>query len=170
MSSTFSAFKILLARWQQMQPRERRLAFWCGIVIAAATLLSIEDWQRQEHVRLARALPDAEARLATMQKMADELNGLAALRPHGQKAKASPELLVASAKAAGLPLELAVTGTSQVVLKGAVAFDQWVDWVAKAAAQGWRVEKATLRRDSVAAGGQVAATVTVEATLGAVAE
>lgn len=165
-----SVIKILLARWQQMQARERRLAFWCGIVIAGATLLSIEDWQRQEHVRLDRALAEAETRLATMQKMADELSGLAARRTNGQKAKASPELLAASVKAAGLPLDVAVTGTSQVVLKGAVAFDQWVDWAAKAAAQGWRIEKALVRRDSPAAGGRAAATVTIEATLGAVAE
>lgn len=162
-----AVFKNLAARWQQLQPRERRLAFWCGIVIAGAALLSIEDRQRREHVRLASALPDAEARLASMQKLADEFNGLAARRQPGEKA--SPELLTASVKAAGLPLEVMVTGTSQVVLKGSVVFDQWIEWLASAAAQGWRVEKATVRRDSPAAGGQPSSTVTIEATLGTVA-
>lgn len=162
-----TVLKNLAARWQQLQPRERRLAFWCGIVIAGAALMTIEDWQRRERVRLARALPEAEARLATMQKLADEFNGLATRRQKGEKA--SPELLTASVKAAGLSLELMVTGTSQVVLKGSVAFDQWVDWLASAAAQGWRVEKASVRRDSPAAGGRTSGTVTVEATLGAVA-
>lgn len=165
-----AAFRILAARWQQLQPRERQLAFWCGIVIAVAALLTIEDWQRQEQIRLAKALPAAEARLANMQKLADEFSGLPARRQKGAKAKASPELLIASAKAAGLPLDVAVTGTSQVVLKGAVAFDRWVDWLAVAATQGWRVEKATAQRDSPASGGRASGTVVVEATLGAVAE
>lgn len=165
-----AALKILVARWQQLQPRERRLAFWCGIVIAGATLLSIEDWQRHEHLRLAKALPAAEARLANMQKLADEFNSLSARRPNGAKAKASPELLTASVKAAGLSLDVAVTGTAQVVLKGTVAFDPWVDWLADAAAQGWRVEKASVRRDSAAPSGRASGTVVVEATLGAVAE
>lgn len=165
-----AAFKILAAHWQQLQPRERRLAFWCGIVIAGAALLTIEDWQRHEHIRLAKALPAAEARLASMQKLADEFNSLSARRQNGAKAKASPELLTASAKSAGLPLDLAVTGTSQVVLKGSLAFDLWVDWLADATAQGWRVEKATARRDSPASSGRASGTVVVEATLGAVAE
>lgn len=165
-----AAFKILVARWQQLQPRERRLAFWCGIVIAGAALLTIEDWQRHEHIRLAKALPAAEARLANMQKLADEFNRLSARRQNVAKVKASPELLTTSAKAAGLPLDLAVTGTSQVMLKGTVAFDQWVDWLADTSAQGWRVEKATVRRDAPASGGRATGTVVVEATLGAVAE
>jgi type II secretory pathway component PulM len=165
-----TVFKNLAARWQQLQPRERRLAFWCGIVIAGAALLTIEDWQRHEHIRLAKALPAAEARLASMQKLADEFNSLSARRQNGAKAKASPELLTASAKATGLPLDLVVTGTSQVMLKGSVAFDQWVDWLDDAATQGWRVETATVRRDAPASGGRTSGTVVVEATLGAVAE
>jgi type II secretory pathway component PulM len=165
-----TVIKTLVARWQQLQPRERRLAFWCAIVIAAAALLTIEDWQRHEHIRLAKALPAAEARLASMQKLADEFNSLSTRRQTGATAKASPELLTASAKAAGLPLDLAVTGTSQVMLKGPVAFGQWVDWLADAAAQGWRVEKATVRRDAPAAVGRTNGQVVVEATLGAVAE
>lgn len=162
-----TVFKKLAARWQQLQPREKRLAFWCGIVIGGAALLSIEDWQRQEHSRLARALPDAETRLASMQKLADEFSGLAARRQQGEPA--SPELLIASVKAAGLPLDVMVTGTSQVTLKGSVAFDPWIDWLAGAAAQGWRVEKAAVRRDAPAAGGRISGTVTIEATLGVVA-
>jgi type II secretory pathway component PulM len=151
-------FTRLAARWQQLQPRERRLAVWCGIIVSAALLLSVDDWQRNEHQRLQKFIPAAETRLATMQKMADELDGYAAAKRN--EAPASSELIAASLKASGLPLTLAATGSSQFVIRGEVAFDDWINWLSGLAAQGWRVERVLVQR-------QVTGTVKVEATLGA---
>ena len=38
----------LKTRWQQLQPRERRLVFWSGLFILATVLWSLDDWQRSE--------------------------------------------------------------------------------------------------------------------------
>lgn len=160
-------FKYLMARWQQLQPRERRLALWCGVVVGAAALLTIDDWQRAEHARLQKAIPAAETRLATMQKMADELNAAVATGRNEPKAPASVDLVAASLKASGLPLTLVPTGTSQVAIQGTVVFDDWMTWLAGVAAQGWRVERAQVRRDATGAGSAPSGSVKVEATLGA---
>jgi len=160
-------FRYLVARWQQLQPRERRLALWCGVVVSAAVLLTMDDWQRGEHARLQKALPIAETRLATMQKMADELNSSVAPGRNEPKAPASIELVAASLKANGLPLTLVPTGTSQLIIQGNVVFDDWISWLAGLAAQGWRVERAMIQRDGSGAGGVPSGSVRVEATLGA---
>ena len=113
--------------------------------------------------RLQRALPAAESRLAAMQQMADEFNTLAQGRPKdsaGAKAPTPANLLITAMKAKGLTLEALPTGSAQIVLKGTVGFDDWVDWLAGAATQGWRVERASVQREPSSTG-----QVKVEATL-----
>lgn len=158
--------KRLAARWQLLQPRERRLARWCGLIVLAASLVTAEDWLRRERLRLQTAVPAAEARLSLMQHMADEWNGAAAESRAG--AHAPVALIADSLQTRGLPLTVVVTGSSQVALSGAVSFDEWVDWLAVVAAQGWRLERATVRRDAAGQGEQAPRVVTIEATLGAV--
>ena len=163
-----SLFKRLVIHWQKLQDRERKLALWCGVVILCAVVLSLEDWQRGERIRLQKSLPAAEARLASMQKMADELNGLSRLtaqdRP-GMKPRTSAESLVASAKSKGSSWDAYATGSSQLVLKGEIPFDDWIEWLAGAATQGWRVEKASVLRDLAPPRGAVSGIVRIEATL-----
>lgn len=158
--------KRLAARWQLLQPRERRLARWCGLIVLAASLVTAEDWLRRERLRLQTAIPAAEARLALMQQMADEWNGAAESRAG---AHAPVALIADSLQTRGLSLTVVVTGSSQVALSGAVSFDEWVDWLAFVAAQGWRLERATVRREAASQGEQAPRAVTIEATLGAVA-
>lgn len=158
--------KRLAARWQLLQPRERRLARWCGLIVLAASLVTAEDWLRRERLRLQTAIPAAEARLALMQQMVDEWNGAAASRAG---APAPVALIADSLQTRGLSLTVVVTGSSQVALSGAVSFDEWVDWLAVVAAQGWRLERATVRREAAGQGEQAPRVVTIEATLGAVA-
>lgn len=158
--------KHLAARWQQLQPRERRLAVWCGVIVFAAVLFSIDDWQRNEHRRLQKSIPAAETRLATMQKMADEFDGYAAASRNEAPVPASGELVAASLKAGGLPLTLTATGSAQFIVDGEVAFDDWINWLSGLAAQGWRVERALVRRQVTGTGNPVAGPVKVEATLG----
>ena len=159
-------FKHLAARWQQLQPRERRLAAWCGVIVSAAALFSIDDWQRNEYRRLQRSIPAAETRLATMQKMADEFDGYAAPGRNAAPVPATGELVAASLKASGLPLTLTATGSSQFVVGGEVAFDDWINWLSGLAAQGWRVERALIQRQGAGTGNAPAGPVKVEATLG----
>lgn len=158
--------KRLTERWQRLQPRERRLASWGGLVLLAAVLLGVDDWQRRERQRLARALPAADARLAAMQQLADEWSRSAA-QPPGSVAK--PAALIAeSLKSRGLPLKVTVSGSLELTVSGVAGFDDWLDWLAVVAAQGWRVERATVRNERSAAGAP-AGSVTIEATLAAAA-
>ena len=159
--------KHLAARWQQLQLRERRLAVWCGVVVFAAVLFSIDDWQRNEHRRLQKSIPAAETRLATMQKMADEFDGYAAASRNEAPGPASGELVAASLKAGGLPLNLTATGSAQFIVDGEVAFDDWINWLSGLASQGWRVERALVRRQLTSTGSTPAGPVKVEATLAA---
>ena len=161
-----TVFRLAAARWQKLQPREQRLALWCGIVVGVALLMSVDDWQRSELSRLNKALPAAETRLATMRKLADELSASAALQ-HRTPAPASIEQVAASVKANGLSLTLTATGTSQAVVQGSVDFDDWVNWLAGLAAQGWRVERAQVERGGAGGGGTPPGSVKVEASLGA---
>jgi len=59
------------------------------------------------------------------------------------------------------------TGASQVAIQGNVVFDDWINWLAGVAVQGWRVERAQVQRDGVGAGSVPSGSVRVEATLGA---
>ena len=113
------------------------------------------------------ALPAAETRLATMQKMADELNAALAPGRNDLKASASIDLVAASLKASGLPMTLTPTGTSQLTIQGNVVFDDWINWLAGLAAQGWRVERAQIQRDGPGTGSVPSGSVKVEATLAA---
>lgn len=150
----------LAERWRRLQPRERRLAGWGGAILIAAALFAADDWQRQERRRLEQALPAAEARLAAMQQMADEWS---TGQPSGAPAVAMPAAAIAeSLNSRGLPLTVAVTGSFELKVSGVAAFDDWLDWLAVAAAQGWRVERTSVRRGRDAAG-----LVTIEATLAA---
>lgn len=161
------SIKALAERWQRLHPRERRLAGWGAVILSAAALVAVDDWQRRERQRLDRALPAAEARLAAMQQMADEWNRGAA-RPNGGPALPAAAALVAeSMKSRGLPLTVTVTGAAELTLSGVAAFDDWLAWLAVAARQGWRVERATVRREPSASGGAAAGLVTIEATLAA---
>lgn len=160
------SIKPLAERWLRLQPRERRLAGWGAVILVAAALLAVDDWQRRERQRLERALPAAEARLATMQQLADEWSRGSA-RPNGGPAlPASVALVAESLKSRGLPLTVTVTGSAELTLSGVAAFDDWLAWLAVAARQGWRVERATVRRQPSATGG-AAGPVTIEATLAA---
>lgn len=150
--------------WQQLQPRERRLAIWCGVIVCAALLQSVDDWQRNEHRRLQKSIPAAETRLAAMQRMADELEGYAT--GSRNDVPASSELVIASLKASGLPLTLTATGSLQFVVDGEVAFDDWINWLSGLATQGWRVERALVRQSATGSGSVPAGPVKVEATLG----
>lgn len=160
--------KPLAERWQRLRPRERRLAGWGGLVLLAAALLGVDDWQRRERQRLARALPAAEARLAAMQQMADEWSRSA--QPRNGAAVPAPATVIAeSLKSRGLPLTVVVSGSLELTVSGVAAFDDWLDWLAVAAAQGWRVERATVRRERPVAGATSAGPVMIEATLVAAA-
>lgn len=161
-------FSLLTERWQRLQPRERQLARWCVIIVVGAGLLSLEDWRSREQSRLQKSLPAAESRLAAMQAMADELNASQASRASAAKVPAAAESIAASLKAKGLALELRPSGANQWILSGSAAFDDWVDWVALVAAQGWRVERALVQRDVVPAGAASPRGVKIETTLAAI--
>jgi type II secretory pathway component PulM len=156
-----------LTKWKQLQPRERRLAKWCGAVLGIALVLTIDDWQRSERLRLQKSIPLAEARLAAMEALGDQFVSVSGLIRDRTKGPTPVELVAISLKSHGLPLELVKTGPTQIIIQGAVVFDDWVVWLASLAAQGWRVERAIVQFQTPA-GTVPQGFVRVDATLSAV--
>lgn len=150
-----------------MQPGERRLAGWCGVILCVVVVLKVDEWQRSERLRLQKSLPEASARLATMQSMGDQLGAFSAAIRDATKTPVEVELVSASMKAHNLPLEFVRTGPSQLNIQGTVNFDDWTVWLATLATQGWRLERATVQQSSTA-GGSKSSQVRVEASLAAV--
>jgi type II secretory pathway component PulM len=157
----------VVARWRQLQARERKLAKWCGAILGIVLLFTIHGWQRSERLRLQKSLPLAEARLASMEAMGDQFVSVSALVRDRTKGPVPVDLLAISLKSHGLPMELVKTGSNQFSVQGAVVFDDWVIWLATAAAQGWRVERATVQFQAPGSA-MPQALVRVDATLSAV--
>lgn len=139
----------LRAAWFARAPRERRLLAAAAAVIAIAVLWTLIDWVRSERVRLARALPQAQAQLATMREDAAELQRVARLPARNPPPPAAlADTLGTSAQAAGLALELRPDGDG-LLLTGLVPFDPLVEWLAAAQRDyGLRVQRFTATREA----------------------
>lgn len=151
--------QVFEAWWQQRAPRERRLLALATVVVAIAAMWGLRDWSVRERTRLAAGLPLAEARLKAMEAASAEYARLAALQPPAAPApEALPAALTAAAGGRGLSLEVRAEPGGQVAVRGTVAFDAWVDWLAAVQADyRLRLVKATVGREGTR--------VKVEATL-----
>lgn len=119
------------AWWRQRVPRERRLLVAAAAVVVVAVVWQLHDWTVRERGRLAGGLPRAEARLQAMQASSAEYARLAAAQvPAVPGPDALPAALAAAAASRGLSLDVRPDTGGQFVVRGSVAFDAWVDWLA----------------------------------------
>ncbi len=97
----------------QRSPRERRLIGIATLVVAAAAVLMVADWSISERERVRTQLPQARAALAEMQTNSASLQNLANRRaPTWPTPDAAAEIVMASARAHDIALEVESTGTS----------------------------------------------------------
>lgn len=120
------------AWWSGLVPRERALVAAMVVVLGIAAIWSLADWTQAERKRLARALPQAKARLAAMRDDAAEVQRLQRMQARPAVPPASlAEPLQASARARGLTMDVRVDGGG-VHAKGGGSFDLIVEWLAEA--------------------------------------
>jgi len=120
------------AWWAGLVPRERALVAAMVAVVGIAALWSLADWTQAERKRLARALPQAKARLAAMRDDAAEVQRLQRMQARPAVPPASlAEPLQASARARGLTMDVRVDGGG-VHAQGGGSFDLIVEWLAEA--------------------------------------
>ena len=138
----------LVEAWSKRSLRERQFIVAGAAIVAIATIVSIDEWQRREHKRLNRSLPALESRLSHVQLMADEIRLLGGATRIDSKLTATAEQLSISAKAKGMTLEITKNGSAQLVVKGIVPFDDLSTWLGTIASQGWHVERADIIKES----------------------
>ncbi|MBK9220229.1 MAG: type II secretion system protein M [Uliginosibacterium sp.] len=112
--------------------REKRLILAMCAVIGAGILWACFSWQSKENTRLDRSLPQARARLSSLQDAAAEITRLRA------QAKPAPapmtqllDTLNASARAQQLNVTIRSVDSGTVQVSGSgVNFDTWIAWAA----------------------------------------
>ena len=110
MTSTVIRARKLLG---QRSPRERRLIAVAAVVVLAGITVMVADWSVSERDRVRAQLSQARAALAEMQADAAKLQHLTAERaPSRPTPDAAAEIIMATARAHEIILELEVSGTS----------------------------------------------------------
>jgi general secretion pathway protein M len=152
-------------RWQQLQPRERRL-LGVGSVLVAIVLLYVvafePAWQGRQ--RLASELPVLRTQLAQMEAMAAEarqLAGLAGTRDTPEQVRAQVEQ---SLEAAGLRQQVAQFSHTDRLIDlrfEPVSFAHWLGWF-DTALRETRLRVVDVAIERAAAPGQVSARLTLE--------
>jgi general secretion pathway protein M len=123
----------VIALWQALAPRERRLVRGAGAVVlfALAWVLAVEPaWKAR--VRLGTELPRAQAQLAQLEALAVEARQLASVPGSNASAQSQRAALQTSIAAAGLGGQLAQSSLSGDLFDlrfKAVAFDAWLAWL-----------------------------------------
>lgn len=132
MSAVQAKLQEARAWWTGLAPRERTLVAAMAAIISIAALWSLSDWTQSERKRLARALPQAKARLNAMRDDAAEVQRLQRMPARPAVPPASlADPLQASARARGLTMDVRVDG-SGLHAKGGGSFDLIVEWLAEA--------------------------------------
>jgi general secretion pathway protein M len=152
-------------RWQQLQPRERRLVGVGSAILAVvlAYLFAFEPaWQGRQ--RLAAELPGLRAQLAQMEAMAAEarqLSGTAGTRDTPEQVVAQVEQSLAAAGLRQSVSQLSHTERMIDLRFEPVAFPRWLGWFDTALRETrLRVVDVAIERAPVA--GQVSARLTLE--------
>lgn len=131
--------------------RERRLILAMCSVVAVGLLWSWFSWQHKENERLDRALPQARARLASMQDASAEITRLRAQAKPAQIPTAQHiESLQASARTLQLNLNIrSIEGGMIQVSGNGVNFDAWISWLAQAqGTQSLRLANADIAQEA----------------------
>lgn len=140
-----------LARWRQLEARERRLLTWTGVAVVVF-LLYVSIWapMRAELERLRASVPQNHVKLALMRAQAQEVARLRTRVPAGTQGGNLLSTVEQSAMNRGLR-----QGMTRIEPEGAnaarvtfeeVNFNSLITWLADLQTQGVRVENANLQR------------------------
>jgi general secretion pathway protein M len=140
-----------LARWRQLEARERRLLAWGGIALVLF-LLYVSIWapMRADIKRLRVSVPQNQTKLALMRIQAQEVAQLRASTPTATPSGNLLSTVEQSAMNRGLRqsmtrIEPEGANAARVTFEE-VNFNSLVSWLAELQAQGVRVENANLQR------------------------
>ena len=154
--------------WQSRAPRERVVIAVLAVLAAVASYLWLLQSADRAHTRLRATVPALRAQAARLEQQAGELERLRAAPPVASSKTDLRTLVQAQAGAAGLSRALvridAPDANQVVVVFGAVAFADWLNWVAGLTAQQVRLE--VCRVEALSTPGLVSVTATLVRSAG----
>jgi general secretion pathway protein M len=149
--------------WRSRAPRERVVIGVLAVLAGAASYVWLVQSADQAHTRLRASVPALRAQAARLEQQASELERLRATPPASASKTDLRTLVQAQAGAAGLSRALvridAPDADQVVVVFGAVAFADWLNWVASLKSQQVRLD--ACRVEALSTPGLVSVTATL---------
>ena len=152
--------------WQSRAPRERMVVAVLAALAGVASYVWLVQSADQAHTRLRASVPALRAQAARLEQQAAELEHLRSAPPPSVSTTDLRTLAQAQADAAGLSGALgridAPDANQVVVVFGAVAFADWLNWIASLKSQQVRVDAS--RVEALSTPGLVSVTATLVRT------
>jgi general secretion pathway protein M len=153
----------LRALWQSRAPRERVVIAVLAVLAGVASYVWLVQAADRAHTRLRASVPALRAQAARLEQQAGDLERLRSAPPAAASKTDLRTLVQAQAGAAGLSRALvridSPDANQVVVVFGAVAFADWLNWVAGLTAQQVRLE--VCRVEALSTPGLVSVTATL---------
>ena len=153
--------------WQSRAPRERVVIAVLAVLAGAASYAWLVQSADRAHTRLRASVPALRAQAARLEQQAAEFERLRAAPPPSVSQTDLRTLVQAQAGAAGLSRALvridAPDANQVVVVFGAVAFADWLNWVASLKSQQVRLD--ACRVEALSTPGLVSVTATLVRTI-----
>ena len=154
--------------WQSRAPRERVVIAVLVVLAGVASYVWLVQAADRAHTRLRASVPALRAQAARLERQAGDLERLRSAPPAAASKTDLRTLVQAQAGAAGLSRALvridAPDANQVVVVFGAVAFADWLNWVAGLTAQQVRLE--VCRVEALSTPGLVSVTATLVRSTG----
>jgi len=154
--------------WQSRAPRERVVIAVLAVLAGVASYVWLVQAADRAHTRLRASVPALRAQAARLEQQAGDLERLRSAPPAAASKTDLRTLVQAQAGAAGLSRALvridAPDANQVVVVFGAVAFADWLNWVAGLTAQQVRLE--VCRVEALSTPGLVSVTATLVRSTG----
>ena len=158
----------LRALWQSRAPRERVVIAVLAVLAGVASYVWLVQAADRAHTRLRASVPSLRAQAARLEQQAGDLERLRSAPPAAASKTDLRTLVQAQAGAAGLSRALvridAPDANQVVVVFGAVAFADWLNWVAGLTAQQVRLD--VCRVEALSTPGLVSVTATLVRSTG----
>ena len=149
--------------WLSRAPRERVVFAVLAVLAGVASYVWLVQAADRAHTRLRASVPALRAQAARLEQQAGDLERLRSAPPAAASKTDLRTLVQAQAGAAGLSRALvridAPDANQVVVVFGAVAFADWLNWVAGLTAQQVRLE--VCRVEALSTPGLVSVTATL---------
>ena len=154
--------------WHSRAPRERVVIAVLAVLAGVASYVLLVQTADRAHARLRASVPALRAQAARLEQRAGDLERLRSAPPAAASKTDLRTLVQAQAGAAGLSRALvridAPDANQVVVVFGAVAFADWLNWVAGLTAQQVRLD--VCRVEALSTPGLVSVTATLVRSTG----